>query len=240
MIEPLRWNTLEETADWLTKRTGETWTPRRVLDFGEQGVISVRAVLPPNIQLSIGGESTWVGNTIKLDGVYLDCLLKRENVYVSATCDVPMGRGSVEADIELTPPALITLDDLGVSGADLKAAGEAFAGRGDQAVTLPLDAGKSRDVPGSAWQEEARGIADELYVRDAVMGCYDSLKNLCDRVADELRKRNIHAPLGPVLPGTVKREALQGAAWWQVRKQRNKQRIDDAKKAREAGGTGEL
>lgn len=126
MIEPLRWNTLEEAADWLTKKTGEPWTPRRILDAGEQGLINVRAVLPPNTEQSATVGPAYVGNTIKLDGVYLDSLLKHDSVYVSVTCDVPMGRDGVEVDIELTPYALISHKDLGVSRADLKAAGEAL------------------------------------------------------------------------------------------------------------------
>lgn len=33
VVAPLRWNTLEEAAAWLSEKTKENWTPKRIIDF---------------------------------------------------------------------------------------------------------------------------------------------------------------------------------------------------------------
>lgn len=63
------------------------------------------------------------------------------------------------------------------------------------------------------WQVVARSIADELDAKDAECGAHDSLRGLSDRVAAEMRKRKEYGPRGPLSPGTILREALQGKKW---------------------------
>lgn len=65
------------------------------------------------------------------------------------------------------------------------------------------------------WKVEARAIADEYYEKDMKAGVQDSLKGCSERVAREMRNRNINGPKGFVSANTVMREALQGEKWWQ-------------------------
>lgn len=195
MMEPLRWNTLEEAADWLAKKTGEPWTPRRILDAGEQGLINVRAVLPPNTKQSIDGELTYVGTTIKLDGVYLDSLLKHESIYVSATCDVPMGRDGVEVDIDLTPPALVTHKDLGVSRADLNSASKTLSrlsGGGGNGERSDM---REDGLP-KKWRERAGQLAPILW-DDRIRDGYKPTKEwLVQELSKQLRNEGYCAERG--------------------------------------------
>lgn len=75
--------------------------------------------------------------------------------------------------------------------------------------------------PGTAspeWQTIAREIADALWNKHKEMGLQGTLDSYADKVKSELRKRKITGPRGEWLSaGTVKREALQGARWWQKR-----------------------
>lgn len=68
-------------------------------------------------------------------------------------------------------------------------------------------------APGSTWQDKARAIADELDQKDAAVGAHDSVTSMGNRVAAEMRKRQIYGPNGPLSGSTVKREALQGGLW---------------------------
>lgn len=65
------------------------------------------------------------------------------------------------------------------------------------------------------WKAEARRIADECFDRDTASKCRDSLAGYSRRVMDEMRARGISSPRGPIdNPGTIQRDALQGAKWW--------------------------
>jgi hypothetical protein len=67
--------------------------------------------------------------------------------------------------------------------------------------------------PPHVWQAEARSIADRLYLRDVSLDTHDSLTNLGERIAAELRTRGIFGPHGPVTGGTVVRDAIGGKRW---------------------------
>lgn len=63
------------------------------------------------------------------------------------------------------------------------------------------------------WKEDARRIADEIDATDAKVGAYDSVKNIAERVAKQMRERGIRGPRGPLSGGSVLRDALQGGRW---------------------------
>ena len=65
----------------------------------------------------------------------------------------------------------------------------------------------------TTWQEIARQIANDLDQKDMASELHDSVKNMADRVARELRTQKVFGPRGPLSPGTVLREALQGGKW---------------------------
>jgi hypothetical protein len=84
------------------------------------------------------------------------------------------------------------------------------------AVTLP-DSMKPPPAPATPpkWQEEARKIADECYVKDTANKSRDSLKGYSERVMKIMQEREIHGPRGRIdNPKTIYREALQGNKWW--------------------------
>lgn len=86
------------------------------------------------------------------------------------------------------------------------------------AATMPdTSASQSDKLPD--WKESARLIADELFDHDTRMKCRDSLKGYSGRVMEEMQKRKIHGPNGPIANrNTIQRDALQGAAWWKHKK----------------------
>lgn len=88
--------------------------------------------------------------------------------------------------------------------------------------SAPAEQAASVAGPGTAspqWQHTAREIADELWNRHKDMGLQGTLDSYAEKVASELRTKKIAGPRGEWLSaGTVKREALQGAEWWQKRK----------------------
>jgi hypothetical protein len=84
----------------------------------------------------------------------------------------------------------------------------ASAALGAQEQTEPSGKSEPRD-----WQEVARAIADELDKKDAIAGAHDSVTNIADRVAAELRDRKTRGPRGPLSGATILREALQGRKW---------------------------
>ncbi|CAJ6125616.1 Uncharacterised protein [Burkholderia pseudomallei] len=91
----------------------------------------------------------------------------------------------------------------------------------DSSNTLPTavdalsaaDPAESTNSQTGDWCEEARRIADELHLRDRTNGTYDSLTHLAERVAEEMRSRDINGPRGPLIASTIRREALQGGKW---------------------------
>lgn len=99
-----------------------------------------------------------------------------------------------------------TLETCGITRDDLIALGEALTAPASGVRKEPAKTAR-------AWQDEARAIADELDTRDAQLCTHDSLTNLADRVAAEMRERNIKGPRGPVTGSTIRREALQGGLW---------------------------
>lgn len=88
--------------------------------------------------------------------------------------------------------------------------------------TAPAEQPASVAGPGTAspeWQTIAREIADALWNKHKEMGLQGTLDSYAGKVESELRERKITGPRGEWLSaGTVKREALQGAQWWQKRK----------------------
>lgn len=68
------------------------------------------------------------------------------------------------------------------------------------------------------WQEWARHIADEFFDRDTGNSVRDSLASYSDRTATEMRSREIKGPQGWLSGAYIKRNALQGARWWQGKK----------------------
>ena len=83
------------------------------------------------------------------------------------------------------------------------------------------------------WTVEARAIADEYYEKDMKAGVQDSLMGYSERVAKEMRNRDINGQRGLLTPNTVKREALQSDKWWQPRLKKRRSESGGA------GGAGE-
>lgn len=85
-----------------------------------------------------------------------------------------------------------------------------------RAAPAPQNDAEKDDATEKDWRPKARDIADECFDRDTANNCRDSLASYSHRVMDEMQKRNIHGPQGPIVnPKTIQREALQGAKWWQ-------------------------
>lgn len=202
-MEPMRWNTLQEAADFLTGNTGEQWTARRIIDAGERGLIDVRAVLPAGTR-----TSHFTGNTVSLEGVYLDHLLTHSILLVHSTTN-----RWLNADIELEPPATFTHADLVIMGRDL----EAFAGTLATAATpgAKVEAATDTTTPGDDWTEKARSIADECFDKDTSLNCRNSLKGYSKRVMELMQERGIKGSRGIIDNANyVMRAALQGKKWW--------------------------
>ena len=121
------WNNLQEAADYLAAQTNEQWTPRRIIDVGEKGMVNVQAVLPAGTRTFAGDDNKFfndkffTGNTLSLEGVYLDHLLKHDSVVVSATTN-----RWLDVSVNLEPPATFTHADLGITGRDLEAFASTF------------------------------------------------------------------------------------------------------------------
>lgn len=80
-----------------------------------------------------------------------------------------------------------------------------------------------------SWKESVRAIADELHARDAAAGAYSSLKDMSERISNALRETGppgdieaarritggakLEGRSGPLSPGNILREALQGGRW---------------------------
>lgn len=81
------------------------------------------------------------------------------------------------------------------------------------------DDSRSPVVKSADWTEKARQIADEFFDNDTKNNCRDSLNGYALRVMEEMQKRGIHGPRGRFdNHNTIKKEALQGAKWWQLKK----------------------
>ena len=63
------------------------------------------------------------------------------------------------------------------------------------------------------WQDEARRVADKLHHHDKANGAHSSIRDIADRVAQDLRGRGILGPRGPLRGNSIMREALQGGKW---------------------------
>jgi hypothetical protein len=80
----------------------------------------------------------------------------------------------------------------------------------DASSGLPQDA----LATARSWQERARAIADEVDAVDARTTAFRSLRDMADRVAQELRREGVLSNERlPLSRGTVLREALQGGRW---------------------------
>ena len=95
----------------------------------------------------------------------------------------------------------------------LAACGEARQPAASTALGAHEQTESSGKSESRGWQEVARTIADELHKADANSRAHDSLRNIAERVAVELRTRRINGPRGPLSGNTVLREALQGGKW---------------------------
>jgi len=139
-MNTLRWNTLQEAAHYLTAQTREQWTPRRIIDAGEQGLVNVQAVLPKGTQtFTDDAQIIFTGNTVDLEGVYLDYLLMHDSVFVRGTTN------REDVSVNLKPPATFTHADLGITGRDLEAFALAIAAT---PVKAEVNTTPSDDIPG--------------------------------------------------------------------------------------------
>lgn len=68
------------------------------------------------------------------------------------------------------------------------------------------------------WRELARTLADEIYAKSLAIGIRPSLTNISEDIAQKFRTENIKTAHG-VSPSSdyIKRNALQGAQWYQIR-----------------------
>lgn len=79
---------------------------------------------------------------------------------------------------------------------------------------LQGDRGPKAENPGKGWEEEARLVANTYWKRHKANDLHPSLRDVSDHVANELRKRGIEGPNGPLSGPYIKRRALQGDKWW--------------------------
>ena len=111
-------------------------------------------------------------------------------------------------------------------GDSARAAGASKDSDATHSMVARNDTGvRSPEIPSTPapadWMKSARAIAQEFFDKDTANGLRDSLirqdgkGGYAVRVMDEMRKRKIHGPRGPIdNPATIAREALQGPKWW--------------------------
>lgn len=127
----LQWNTLQEAADYLSGELGENWTPRQVLDAGEQQSFKVRFILPHDVKALAGRMEEWVGDKPELMPVCINGLLNDGRVLVGF---VPFIEHATKREtvLELKPRPIISFDEIRISGSELEdfAASERTAAKG--------------------------------------------------------------------------------------------------------------
>jgi len=69
----------------------------------------------------------------------------------------------------------------------------------------------------NSWVINAQEIAKSYIEKHKENNLYPTQNDVSDHVADELRKRSIHGPNGPVSSSYVKRQVIQGD-WWKKNK----------------------
>lgn len=83
----------------------------------------------------------------------------------------------------------------------------------------PRASGATEKAAPADWKVSARAIADECFDSDTMNNCRDSLAGYSRRVMGMMQEQEIHGPRGRIdNPGTIQREALQGAQWWEQKK----------------------
>ncbi|CDW95285.1 MULTISPECIES: hypothetical protein [unclassified Thiomonas] len=83
-----------------------------------------------------------------------------------------------------------------------------------EAATI-AEQGTDKTMPD--WRDEARRIVTEIHNRHLKIGMEGTLSKYAETVANALRNEGIRGPNGWLSAGTVKREALTGKQWWQIR-----------------------
>lgn len=201
--------TVTQACEWLESQTNEPWALPRLLENG----------LMPWFWLDytpgwpdVFGERhegylapmVFTGDTLRLEADASAAL-------------VTMTRTHTGTPMKLAPGMRVALEDLRFKREDIQALADTFMPSDGGASDEPDEVEGSRDEPEeknpSSWQVQARAIADELDALDAACGAYDSVTNISDRVAAEMRRREIKGPRGWVSGATVRREALQGCRW---------------------------
>ena len=233
-MQPRIWNTLTEAAGWLTEATGETWDDRRVIDAviqlhrtrGNPSTYpTIAQVIPPESAALLVRRFDRVPcddpavrrvewQPVPLSEEHLTRLLLLGETFSGSVYRSRPGVDSCEIQA-LVPPVRVTLPAVVIAGADLPALAATADKPKPQAATDAPGAVRDGETPAAAaiWQEEARAIADELDARDRKAGAYSSTTDIADRVADEMRKRGVEGPRGPLMPANILREALQGKRW---------------------------
>lgn len=115
----LQWNTLQEAADYLSGELGGNWTPRQVLDAGEQQSFKVCFILPHDVKALAGRMEEWVGEKPELMPVCINELLNSERVRVGFVPFIEHATNR-ETVLELKPRPTISFDEIRISGSELK------------------------------------------------------------------------------------------------------------------------
>lgn len=119
---PMRWNSLEEGAAWLTKQTNEPTTPANIVDYGARGNVKLHVAIPTGcLKIPKGdgyGISTWPIDGL-LDFSPLECHI------LQAQGKVLMNSARLEThfsklDISFVRTVKVTVDMLRVSRSELE------------------------------------------------------------------------------------------------------------------------
>lgn len=115
----LQWNTLQEAADYLSGELGGNWTPRQVLDAGEQQSFKVHFILPHDVKALAGRMEEWVGDKPELRPGCINELLNSERVRVGFVPFIEHATNR-ETLLELKPRPTISFDEIRIRGSVLK------------------------------------------------------------------------------------------------------------------------
>jgi hypothetical protein len=116
----LEWNNLDESANYLTLKSGREWTPRMVLDVGEKEELIIRFVVPANVKAMAGDAEEWIGDQPVLMSNSIAELLRGGKAMIGFV-PFPHPITKHKTILELKPRPTITLDDVRVGCKDLVA-----------------------------------------------------------------------------------------------------------------------
>lgn len=234
MLQPLHWNTLEESADYLVQQTQEPWTPRRVIDAALRLApmrpnhfplpVFVEAAPPRDTRFFLYRWDTEKGTpsnpfvrqgavrwqTVPLFQVHLGEILQcgETEVGIAQRPDDTYGQDGDYVFIE--PPLTVNVAMLGMSRQALEMlAACLLAESARDALPSNAPAEKQDDE----WIIEARELANDIWLRILNLGKKPTKEGIAPEIARRLRKLGRQTKNGkPITPEYIVRAAL-GNGW---------------------------